>query len=714
MHQSRQLQLRPPFKHSNISSSSLEGMEKPVRSFKSFMRSVPANPTEGKPLPPVPAKESSSRLASRKRSSSIYSRAINSWEAPAPWRSSSNEPSPQSTTIYLQPTTFNSGDSQSPDVNHSLTPVSEPRMYSPILSNPSPDPTEPNIELGATLPSKPSSVNQSKPTTVPEDVHSDIDASRAPPQSSLPPPPVNIAPESLAGPLPRSPLQELPVANLKKMDSKTQAMQVHPITSSQPVPSTSIASKPPPLRSFPPYKAVVSLGLEKAGPPPILKRNVTRSRRTPPRTRNYTHYIQTERRFTPGQAQGAKNRGNVTDSDSWEDEDMNYHSLLVEQYRGLAVHDYHADKKGRAREGRHHNFMRDPELIPHPLSWLKASSGEQRSDENGNGVIEKTNERTASRRESLFKMPLRLSLTNKVQKQESPSGDLRIPLPQRQETISSTSVKSGKSCIGVRKPSRHQPANPDQRFSTFYPRAKPLTSAKKKNKKGKQKAAYVPPLPLVLTTTLAPSPRTAEPAPHPPFALQEPRISLTSILQAPSSLQHSSSYPASMERGARTPLPLPSPTHSHSHSRSHKTPLSSPTAPKALANAHTTYDKLRASLGSLSTPFHVHSTTPPSPQRPLFVHERTSPARADPTPLPPPPPPPQLSSWRMAHPDADTDVDAGEHKPGFLAKALEARKRRSREVRLLKLKRSIRVLGPTDPRGVEGFEGRRPGYLGDR
>ncbi|OCK93540.1 uncharacterized protein K441DRAFT_139536 [Cenococcum geophilum 1.58] len=159
MHQSRQLQLRPPFKHSNISSSSLEGMEKPVRSFKSFMRSVPANPTESKPLPPVPAKEISSRPASRKCSSSIYSRAINAWEAPASWRSSSNEPSPQSKTIYLQPTAFSSGDSQSPDVNHSLPPVSEPRTYSPILPDPPPDPTEPNTELGATLPLKPSSVN---------------------------------------------------------------------------------------------------------------------------------------------------------------------------------------------------------------------------------------------------------------------------------------------------------------------------------------------------------------------------------------------------------------------------------------------------------------------------------------------------------------------------------------------------------------------------
>ena len=240
------------------------------------MRSVPANPTESKPLPLVPAKESSSRLASRKRSSSTYSRAINSWGAPASWRSSSNEPSPQSTTIYLQPATFSSEDSQSPDVNHSLPPVSEPRTYSPILPDPSPDPTEPNIELGATLPSKPSSVNQSKPATVPEGVRSDLGASRAPSQSSLPPP-VNIAPESPARPLPPSPLQELPVANLKKLDSKTQAMQVHPMTSPQPVPPTSpIPSKPPLLRSFPPYKAAVSLGLEKANSLPRPKRNIDR------------------------------------------------------------------------------------------------------------------------------------------------------------------------------------------------------------------------------------------------------------------------------------------------------------------------------------------------------------------------------------------------------------------------------------------------------
>ncbi|OCL11842.1 hypothetical protein AOQ84DRAFT_373615 [Glonium stellatum] len=437
MHQNRKLHLRPPFKHSNTSSSSLEGMEKPVRSFKSFMRSVPANPGELKPLPPIPVKASSSRPTSRKRSSSIYSRTINSWEAPASWRSGSNKPSPQSTTIYLQPTTFSSEDSQPLAVDHSLPLVSEPRTYSPILPDPSPDLTEPNMELGAAPPSKNSSVNQSELNTAPEGIRSDLGVSRAPPRSALPSPPANIGAKSPAKSLPLNPLQELPGPDFKKGDSKPEASatQAHPTTQPQLVPSISFipAQPPPPPRSLPQDKAVVSLGLETTGPLPIPKRNVARSRQTPPRSRDYAHYIQTERRFTPSQSQGLKDKNNLTDDDSWEDEDMDYHSLLVEQYRGLAVHDHHKNKEGRALEDRHHGFVQDPELIPRPLSWQKASAGEPRNDENGNGIVEKSDERTVSRRESLFKMPLRLSLANKAQKRENASGD-RHRSPKIHET----------------------------------------------------------------------------------------------------------------------------------------------------------------------------------------------------------------------------------------------------------------------------------------
>jgi hypothetical protein len=67
------------------------------------------------------------------------------------------------------------------------------------------------------------------------------------------------------------------------------------------------------------------------------------------------------------------------------------------------------------------------------------------------------------------------------------------------------------------------------------------------------------------------------------------------------------------------------------------------------------------------------------------------------------------------------------HKLGFLEKAKEIRRRRARDTRRDKLKKSIKILGPTDPWVVQqpysgggtdhtdwvggGNWGRKPGYL---
>ncbi|KAJ4287258.1 hypothetical protein N0V90_012656 [Kalmusia sp. IMI 367209] len=100
--------------------------------------------------------------------------------------------------------------------------------------------------------------------------------------------------------------------------------------------------------------------------------------------------------------------------------------------------------------------------------------------------------------------------------------------------------------------------------------------------------------------------------------------------------------------------------------------------------------------------------------------------------LPPAPLPPTSSSPPLS-PDAWNSLksrDGGEHrhhryKPNFIEKAREARKRHNKEARQDRLKKSIKVLGPTDPRVVSGYvkperrisegdsdlEGRLPGYM---
>jgi hypothetical protein len=69
------------------------------------------------------------------------------------------------------------------------------------------------------------------------------------------------------------------------------------------------------------------------------------------------------------------------------------------------------------------------------------------------------------------------------------------------------------------------------------------------------------------------------------------------------------------------------------------------------------------------------------------------------------------SDWKKAHLGDD---EAREKRIGFVEKVMEAGKQKLKESKQDKLKKSIRVLGPTNPRVVEcyGGEERRPGYLG--
>ncbi|KAH7086714.1 hypothetical protein FB567DRAFT_526091 [Paraphoma chrysanthemicola] len=107
---------RSPVKQDILWISSLEGMERPVRSFKSFIRTAPPNPgahDHDKPLPPTPTSPTDAQ--SKTRAPFDRSGSITSWRPPAEW----DDPS----TMHPEP--------QSPHIFST-------RIYAPLLPEPSP------------------------------------------------------------------------------------------------------------------------------------------------------------------------------------------------------------------------------------------------------------------------------------------------------------------------------------------------------------------------------------------------------------------------------------------------------------------------------------------------------------------------------------------------------------------------------------------------
>jgi hypothetical protein len=113
-----------PVKQNILWSSSLKGMERPVRSFKSFIRTAPPTPEPGgdKPLPPIPSTlDISSNLAIElPPESATFEPTLSeaSWKAPTEWEWENASP--------LVPT-------------FGTTSLFVPRTYSPLIPDPSPD-----------------------------------------------------------------------------------------------------------------------------------------------------------------------------------------------------------------------------------------------------------------------------------------------------------------------------------------------------------------------------------------------------------------------------------------------------------------------------------------------------------------------------------------------------------------------------------------------
>ncbi|KAF2498582.1 hypothetical protein BU16DRAFT_579682 [Lophium mytilinum] len=708
MHKMRQHPSRSPFQQGNSSKSSLEGLEKPVRSFKSFIKSVPPHPTLSKPLPPVPPECNSSPPSTPRERLSSHStppnQSPNPWEAPAEW-------------LDPRRPTVSDHNSESNDIPK----PSPPRTYSPILPEASPD-TADDAFMDFPPPQGRKGSNNSRLSPVPESRYSVLGAPRTPPRSPLPEPP-NSGTTSKASQLSIQPnIIEVPNSNEapkkdQKLDAATISPRAPPASSFSP-PSSS--TKATPQRSYSPAKGLAVLG-QYTGEEP----------------RERTHLHLRDRKAT----------GQSDTADGWENESSQnaYHHLLVDQYKGKAIGVPKLNHTSTFDE--HGEHERDQTMLPRPLSWQKNSSGSasrQESPDKQPTIKEEQAEQIQKLRRgsgilNAFKRPK----TQKYEQEErSPS---HAPELQHEKAVAA-SFNTSKNKKKIRK---H--INPDHRFSAFYPRTRPLnlprvpklrpmkrdkTQQGENDKEKMPRFALAQPIAISSSRTASPLPRdlsSATPSIHLPSRPQSPPYLSPSAqrqTQRPESGSvYSSSGVRSSNSNSNSPHLSSSPSQgqtSHTRNISLSTFLSTTPPPPTPAPTTNTssfstprprsrsitgiFEKLKVrsshisshSRQSTGSSYSHHSQVPPSSQPIPQVLDAPGNNWDSTT---------ELSEWRKAHPDDDK---GGERKMGLFEKAMETRKKKVKEGRQEKLKKSIRVLGPTDPMIVEGFGGeeRRPGYLG--
>lgn len=698
MNRSRRGQMRSPFTQANLSSSSLEGMEKPVRSFKSFIKTVPPNPSpprhNNKPLPPTPSpsKATTSTPSPPSSRSSPASQArtpsVTSWKAPAEWFNSS---------IHKQDTP-------------QASPIPSSRQYSPLLPEPSPDLADKYMEIravqGDLTPSQ-----QSQLMPIYERTNLELGPPRSPPRSPLPTPPKSSS---------KTPEKETPrsyPANTLAIETGSDAILDHNVTQKAPrVASPAHSTTSRTSNASTKEKAFASLGISSPIEQSMILENGL-----------YQSYPsqdfddgRLDRQYLRGRKIRALNKGSPLAGNSWEDPDMDertrqlsfsqdYHDLLADQYQEMSVrseevpriaptntNSSHLNGSGRAQR-----IPGGRELVPQPLSWRKSSSGpssrgaSQTRNETSTLSTEASSHAKTKRISNKIAawVPHRLSVGPKrtVSKhgesaalgqhslfQSEASSQNRIPESKVDEVLAN-----------------------DFRFSKFFSPSKPIRFGKKTTNRDTNEmegsnstVPQLPPLPIPQTATpllLLPGGLAVVRTPAiGPRSEEASIVDRSSVGDAPPSV----SLPGS---GGTSDL-TNSPTSNPSEHRSSYNSQQSNTARPAVRN------KFRTSLGSSHSQQSSGSSHPLSQELSQIPNLKT---------------PLTSKSWRRF----SGGSDMAWRKPGLVEKAREARRRHNKEVRQERLKRSIRVLGPTDPGVAAGYvkregrqgevddNGRMPGYM---
>ncbi|PVI08239.1 hypothetical protein DM02DRAFT_648296 [Periconia macrospinosa] len=700
--------MRSPLGQENLSSSSLEGMKRPVRSFKSFIKTVPPHPTsQDKHSPPfTPLETTQSSSPSTPRPSSLKkSSSPESWSAPDNW--------------------YDTKDSPQIPLN---------REFSPLLPEPSPH----TSDMALQSPTYPVAAPLSSPTSglrpiIERKVSHDLAPPSSPPKSPLPSPPL----WTLNGRTTENPLVSSNVARSSNRSPgptiKKYAQESDPrfrTTSPPSSTNTSIISN-----ASTKEKAFASLGIDSTMHQTAVLHNSSLK---------YARSQTTESDRADDQRGRGKrlmlvNQGNPLTDDGWEDLEMDdktrmlsfsqdYHDLLVDQYRELEVKD-HADVPDRKPKVP----PKDRELVPKPLSWRKSTSGvpspqnaSPRTQSPGNSHSHTS---ATDLKESKLKIipawvPRRLSV-GAVRHLSTGEPSKNHHTATRSKQIPEAEVdKSLKN---------------ELRLSMFIPSSKPLRFRKKSRDH---------------TTKSSPSAKASSPNTSP--------SKTTPLLRLPGGLAIVRQVPSTTSNQSSADFPKhssdsPSNSHTHSHRTSYSLPKRNPNNHRSSLTTHNRHSHSPGTASSTTTTTNNnntsrHSTASSTYSQSSYTSYPPALAISAPYAIPPPPPPPpppsipyeaplspeawtrlktnappsdspspsrsqspgghhhrpffpspssSSSSWHTYY--AHARPHRSEFVPGFVAKARDARRLHHKQQRQERLKKSIKVLGPTDPSVVSGY-----------
>ncbi|KAF2874972.1 hypothetical protein BDV95DRAFT_304553, partial [Massariosphaeria phaeospora] len=682
MNRPRQDPSRSPFTQNNLSSSSLEGMERPVRSFKSFLRTAPPHPTQAlalKALPPTPSPNSDvPSLPSPSPSTPSRNLSIASWKAPVDWFNGVLE-----------------GGSPLP-----TPPLPSGRTYSPLIPDLSSDIPDTRMklvsrQLGA------NSHTQSRLLPIyerPNRGRPDLGPPRTPPKSPLPKPPSpskkideQVAPSDLQQVSdPPSLTGNPPVLEHSSLQSDSRLRAASPADST----TTSITSN-----ASTNEKAFASLGI---GSPRQQTAILEQATHDPNTLQPGDGRSRPDRSYLRGKKLRALNKGSPLAVDSWEDTDMDdktrqlsfsqdYHDLLADQYQEMSVEPEEV-LHGRQLRGPYDMSFgqqsigkplpKEHNLVPRPLSWQKNSntSAPRSVSQDREPATPSSSAHNKGHRRISSWVPRRLSVAAKRHSAQSEE-HRRIS-----DTAPPAQKKLPETVVG-------EENEKDLRFSKFFPPSSGAFSFGNRFKKDrgfyKVPPARTPALqsqpsaPIIrLPGGLAVVRNALSPAPHSESASWYEIASLSDAGE-PAISPISDRFNARLSLGNQSPQIQDSP-------------------------GPAVHDKTRASIISL----YSHGSSGSIPSRP-FPHPLPNKMPQIPPPVPASPsstqlPPLSPEAWRRFKPN-----DEEWHKSGFLEKARDARRKHSKDLTRKKLKESIRVIGPTDPGVVAGYVKRQGTGAGD-
>jgi hypothetical protein len=578
------------------------------------------------------------------------------------------------------------------------------REYSPLLPEPSPDPSDKYMELRAAQ-SGLSPPQQSRLMPIYERSNHDLGPPRSPPRSPLPIPPKSTLRAEVKEPLSASNVHDATsYYQPDDLAAGSNTLDIDPRVTS-PVQSTTSRTPDSPTNR----KAYASLGIGSSREQ-STKLDLELNQTSPPQSPDQGR---PDRQYLRGKKLRALNKGSPLSDNSWEDPDMDertrqlsfsqdYHDLLVDQYQELSVRPDEVLRdpptqpqynfSNPTRTSRHTSG--EHELVPPPLTWRKESSaptsrsasrtGNDSATAN-NGIVEKTDNKRKQRLSGKFPnwVPHRLSVGPK------PSSSTRQDSRSSgKASMDDDGMRNGSVATGGTK-SRHlssprvdKEITDDLRFSMFFPPSKPIRFGKKGPKghdtskdavpalvpsvSAQQMSAPIVRLPggLAVIKTAPPILKSEEASTVEPSSAGEPRPSM--------------SLPGSGSASENAQSPISNPSERRFSYNSHQ---SAPNASRGPA----VQSQSRISMGSAHSQQSNGSTHPSTQETSQSLDSQN------------------FFDMRRR---SSGDPDAAWRRPGFLEKAREARRRHNRQLRQQRLKNSIKVLGPTDPGVVV------PGYVG--